>query len=71
MHVLSHSVLGTHVIDFDTCLQILMRPDGFKPAGTYNDFINGFKVFDKEGNGYISLGELRYGMCAGRHHIFF
>ncbi|KAG0262368.1 hypothetical protein BG011_010251 [Mortierella polycephala] len=51
---------GTHVIDFDTCVQILMRPDGFKPAGTYNDFINGFKVFDKEGNGYISLGELRY-----------
>ncbi|KAG0297973.1 hypothetical protein BGZ98_000350 [Dissophora globulifera] len=51
---------GTHIISFDTFLKVLMRPDGFKPAGTYQEFINGFKVFDKEGNGYISVGELRY-----------
>ncbi|ORZ25020.1 hypothetical protein BCR41DRAFT_319669 [Lobosporangium transversale] len=51
---------GSNVIDFDTFLKVLMRPNGFKPAGTYQEFINGFKVFDKEGNGHISQGELRY-----------
>ncbi len=54
---------------------ILNRPDGFKPAGTpgewhdhlnvvadlnAEEFIRGFQVFDKEGNGYIGAGELRY-----------
>lgn len=52
---------GSNVINFEKFLEVLMRPDGFKPAGTYQEFINGFKVFDKEGNGYISVGELRYG----------
>ncbi|CAO3566431.1 unnamed protein product [Mortierella alpina] len=51
---------GSNVINFEKFLEVLMRPDGFKPAGTYQEFINGFKVFDKEGNGYISVGELRY-----------
>ncbi|KAF9971490.1 hypothetical protein BGZ65_010397, partial [Modicella reniformis] len=51
---------GTGLIDFDTFLKILMRPEGFKPPGTFQDFINGFKVFDKEGNGFIAVGELRY-----------
>ncbi|KAI1295251.1 hypothetical protein EDD11_007875 [Mortierella claussenii] len=51
---------GSNVINFDSFLKVLMRPDGFKPAGTYQEFINGFKVFDKDGNGYISVGELRY-----------
>ncbi|KAI8372044.1 HAD-like domain-containing protein [Choanephora cucurbitarum] len=47
-------------IDFGTFLSILTRPDGFKPAGTSQEFIQGFQVFDKEGDGYISAGELRY-----------
>ncbi|KAI8348605.1 EF-hand protein [Mortierella sp. GBAus27b] len=51
---------GTNLINFDTFLKVLMRQDGFKPAGTFQEFINGFKVFDKEGNGYITVGELRY-----------
>ncbi|KAG0196173.1 hypothetical protein BGX28_010464, partial [Mortierella sp. GBA30] len=51
---------GSNTIHFDKFLEVLMRPDGFKPAGTYQEFINGFKVFDKEGNGYIPGGELRY-----------
>lgn len=50
------------MINFDTFLKVLMRPDGFKPAGTYNEFINGFKVFDKENDGCITVGELRSGM---------
>lgn len=47
-------------IDFNTFLAILNRPNGFKPAGTLDEFIRGFQVFDKEGNGYIGAGELRY-----------
>jgi calmodulin len=56
-------------------LQILNRPDGWKPAGTAgkllgplhlalltstDEFIKGFQVFDKAGNGFIGAGELRY-----------
>lgn len=52
------------MINFDTFLKVLMRPDGFKPAGTYNEFINGFKVFDKENDGCITVGELRSGMLS-------
>ncbi|TFK96031.1 myosin regulatory light chain cdc4 [Pterulicium gracile] len=47
-------------IDYQTFLKILNRPDGFKPAGTPEEFIRGFQVFDKEGNGFIGAGELRY-----------
>ncbi|KIP01631.1 hypothetical protein PHLGIDRAFT_123186 [Phlebiopsis gigantea 11061_1 CR5-6] len=47
-------------VDYKTFLTILNRPDGFKPAGTPDEFIRGFQVFDKEGNGFIGAGELRY-----------
>ncbi|KAA1131095.1 hypothetical protein PGTUg99_005747 [Puccinia graminis f. sp. tritici] len=47
-------------IDFATFSAILNRPGGFSPAGTAEDFIRGFRVFDKDGNGYIAAGELRY-----------
>ncbi|KAA1133730.1 hypothetical protein PGTUg99_004032 [Puccinia graminis f. sp. tritici] len=49
-----------HDIDFATFSAILNRPGGFSPAGTAEDFIRGFRVFDKAGNGYIGAGELRY-----------
>lgn len=48
------------VVDYNTFVAILNRPGGFSPAGTADDFIRGFRVFDKEGNGYIGAGELRY-----------
>ncbi|KAG8936690.1 hypothetical protein FRC02_000148 [Tulasnella sp. 418] len=47
-------------VDYRTFLSILNRPDGFKPAGTADEFVRGFQVFDKEGNGFIGAGELRY-----------
>ncbi|KAG0004499.1 hypothetical protein BGZ80_005611, partial [Entomortierella chlamydospora] len=34
---------GSNVINFDAFLKVLLRPDGFKPAGTFQEFINGFK----------------------------
>ena len=48
------------LVDYKTFLTILNRPDGFKPAGTVEEFIRGFQVFGKEGNGFIGAGELRY-----------
>ncbi|SNX82353.1 probable Myosin regulatory light chain cdc4 [Melanopsichium pennsylvanicum] len=47
-------------IDYASFLNILNRPNGFKPAGTPEEFIRGFQVFDKDGNGFIGAGELRY-----------
>lgn len=47
-------------LDFDTYVKIINRPDGFKPLGEPEDYIKGFQVFDKEGSGYIGVGELRY-----------
>merc|ERR1711939_206079 len=47
-------------IDYETFTSILNRPDGDKPAGSADDFIRGFAVFDKDGNGTIGVGELRY-----------
>lgn len=60
---------GSRSIAFDTFLKILLRPDGFRPAGTYDEFVNGFKVFDKDGDGFISSGELRFGKS--RDFFFF
>ncbi|CAO1620855.1 unnamed protein product [Parajaminaea phylloscopi] len=54
------SGLGGKDVDFQSFLNILHRPNGFKPAGTPEEFIRGFQVFDKEGNGFIGVGELRY-----------
>ncbi|PWN22264.1 putative myosin regulatory light chain cdc4 [Microstroma glucosiphilum] len=52
--------VGGKDVDYQTFVNILHRPNGFKPAGTPEEFIRGFQVFDKEGNGYIGVGELRY-----------
>ncbi|KAJ3355291.1 hypothetical protein GGF32_002070 [Allomyces javanicus] len=51
---------GQKPISFDLFKDILSRPDGFKAAGTIEEFCQGFAVFDKEGAGFISSGELRY-----------
>ncbi|GAO47267.1 EF-hand [Saitoella complicata NRRL Y-17804] len=47
-------------VDYPTFLEILNRPDGFRPIGEASDFVRGFQVFDKEGTGMIGVGELRY-----------
>ena len=49
------------VVDFDMFLRVLNRPDGFRAPGQPEDFVRGFQVFDKEGTGYIGVGELKYG----------
>ncbi|KAI9136724.1 essential light chain for Myo1p, light chain for Myo2p [Paraphysoderma sedebokerense] len=51
-------------LKFETVLDIISRPDGFKPAGSHEEFVQGFQVFDKDGNGFINAGELRYVLTA-------
>ncbi|KAK9460747.1 uncharacterized protein V1516DRAFT_677548 [Lipomyces oligophaga] len=46
--------------DFDTFLQVLNRPDGFRAPGEPEDYVRGFQVFDKDKSGFIGVGELRY-----------
>jgi Ca2+-binding EF-hand superfamily protein len=48
-------------VDFDKFVEILKRPGGFDPAGTYEEFIEGFAIFDKKKTGYIQVQDLRYG----------
>ncbi|BGP25586.1 myosin II light chain [Rhodotorula toruloides] len=52
--------VGGGEIDYPTFVNVLNRPGGFDPAGTADEFIRGFQVFDKDNNGYIGQGELRY-----------
>ncbi|KAJ1944613.1 myosin II light chain, partial [Kickxella alabastrina] len=50
-------------IDFKSFVEIVMRPGGFNSANSeasFNEFVQAFQVFDREGNGFISAGELRY-----------
>ena len=49
------------LVDFDLFLRILNRPDGFRAPGQPEDFVRGFQVFDKDGTGFIGVGELKYG----------
>ncbi|KAF9097934.1 hypothetical protein BGX27_000886 [Mortierella sp. AM989] len=51
---------GTNIISFDTLKKIALRPDGYKPAGTVDQLVDGFKAFDPENTGSISAAELRH-----------
>jgi len=52
-----------YLVDFDLFLRILNRPDGFRSPGQPEDFVRGFQVFDKDGSGFIGVGELKYGIA--------
>ncbi|KAF9925466.1 hypothetical protein FBU30_004746 [Linnemannia zychae] len=51
---------STGVVSFDTFTKIALRADGFKPAGTAEQLIDGFKVFDTQNTGTIPASELRH-----------
>lgn len=46
-------------LTFDAFVDLASKGN-FKPQGTVEEFVQGFQVFDKDGNGFISSGELRY-----------
>lgn len=58
-YLLNHCVLERR-INFDEFLPVLMEVAKNKDTSQVSDFVEGFKVFDKEQNGTIGTAELRH-----------
>lgn len=69
MH-LFHSMLYFWIdsrISFEVFLPILHTVSKNRDCATYEDFVEGLRMFDKEQNGYISSAELRHVLtCLGK-----
>ena len=58
-YIFASSLTGDKQYTFEEILPIYKKISGEEDTGTFADFQEGFKTFDREGQGYMSAAELR------------